>query len=281
MARSNANKAATPSTSDEEDRKVPALATVAGLPAEVADLMEQHAGKGGSQKAEDNLIPLIYILQDMSPQVKKRDPAYIEGAEPGDFWFRGTSKVIKGSEGMVVQSCAFNKDVIEWIPRDQGGGIVARHAVDNATDVEGARLVTDPKNPKRKKAITPDENELRETRYHYVLIDGSAYCFPFSGSGHSDSRNWMQQMNAVKTPRGRPAPHFGQKWRLRTRTRENAIGSWFAIDPAFEGFVTDTEEFQRGLALHDAVVGGDVRAEAVDAHGDEGGAETSEAAQHV
>jgi hypothetical protein len=274
-------KTATQSTNGEDERRnVPALATVAGLPAEIADMMEQDAGKGGSQKAEDNLIPLIYILQDMSPQVKKRDPAYIEGAEPGDFWFRGTNRVVKGSEGMVVQSCAFNKDVVEWIPRDQGGGIVTRHAVDSATDVEGARLVTDPKNPKRKKAITEDENELRETRYHYVLEANSPYCFPFSGSGHSDSRNWMQQMNAQKTPRGNVAPHFGQKWRLRTRTRENAIGSWFAIDPQFEGFVTDPNEYARGKALYEAVMGGEVRAADIDQHGDEGAAE-SRAEQHI
>src|SRR5262249_44679698 len=43
--------------------------------------LEKAANKGLSKDAADNLVPLVYILQKMSPQVEERDPRYIPGAK--------------------------------------------------------------------------------------------------------------------------------------------------------------------------------------------------------
>ena len=73
------------------------------LPAALADMMEKDAGKGVSTAQEDNLVPLIYVLQANSPQVNKRDERYIEGAEPGDFWLRNAPQpIVKGAEGVAI-----------------------------------------------------------------------------------------------------------------------------------------------------------------------------------
>ena len=68
------------------------------LPAELLVDTEKDAGMGVSFKQEDQLLPLIYILQSGSPAVDKRGDNYIDGAEPGDFWLRNALDPIKNGE---------------------------------------------------------------------------------------------------------------------------------------------------------------------------------------
>src|SRR5262245_29613295 len=83
--------------------------------------MEAYAGAGLSKAPEDNLIPLIYILQAGSPQAKKGDPDRIEGAEAGDFWLRNAPKpIIKSEDGIWFQLCNVTKCFVEWQP-NRGG----------------------------------------------------------------------------------------------------------------------------------------------------------------
>src|SRR3954466_10976413 len=79
------------------------------LPDDILKELEQDAGRGFSQKAEDSVVPLIRILQDLSPQVKTRDPAYIEGAMPGDILVAATGTLFKGNKGIDVVPFAFQR----------------------------------------------------------------------------------------------------------------------------------------------------------------------------
>src|SRR5215472_2902560 len=96
------------------------------LPAELMEATEKDAGMGVSFKAEDQLLPLIYILQALSPAVDKRGDNHIEGAEPGDFWLRNALDPVRnGEEGIVVIPCEMQRAWIEWLPNRQG--FVTRH----------------------------------------------------------------------------------------------------------------------------------------------------------
>ena len=87
----------------EANELVVAEGTKSALPAALAAMMEKDAGKGVSTAQEDNLVPLIYVLQTNSPQVNKRDERYIEGAEPGDLWLRNAPQpIVKGAEGVAI-----------------------------------------------------------------------------------------------------------------------------------------------------------------------------------
>src|SRR5579864_7049202 len=79
-------------------------------------MMEQDAEKGVSHAMDDNVVPLVYILQPLSPQVIKKDPKYVDKAEAGMIWFRGTKRVLDGDEGMLVQPVFFSKCILEWRP---------------------------------------------------------------------------------------------------------------------------------------------------------------------
>ena len=87
----------------------PATLAGAGLPAHLAGLVEADAGKGVSTASEDNIIPLVYLLQPLSPQCMRGNADQIEGAQPGDIWLRGSAvqEIVSGEKGIVVQPCDF------------------------------------------------------------------------------------------------------------------------------------------------------------------------------
>jgi len=87
------------------------------------------------------------------------------------------------------------------------------------------------------------------------------YVIPMSGTGHTASRTWMFEMNQRLLPSGKSAPTYAGIYRLRTKPRSNPMGTWFAWDIAFEGWVTKAE-FARGHALHEAFASGAQMAEA-------------------
>lgn len=229
------------------------------LPDFLAGTIEADAGLGLSQHADDNIVPLLYVLQDNSPQVKERDPEYIPGARPGDLWIKGSDFTIKPEEGLVVQPCAFRKDWVEWVPRNKGGGYVGRHD-DKPAD---AREVSDPENPNRKRFVLPNGNEINETRYHYLIARGMAITLPLSSTGHTVSRDWMAKMNSMKVG-GKPAPAFAQLWKLSTKLKTNQAGEWFAITTEPVGWVGSMDDYNAGKELHRQVEAGIVTAAAED-----------------
>ncbi len=238
-----------------------------GLPSHLQKRMQEDAGKGVSTAQEDNLVPLIYVLQANSPQAVKRSPDYIKGAEAGGIWLRGSEPpVIDGEEGILFQPCHFSKDWVEWVPRDSGGGFVGRHE----SCPEEAERTTDPQNPNRVRFILPNGNEVIETRYHigYVLLpDGRAlpYVIPLSATGHTVSRHWMFLMNAKQIPGAGTAASYACLYRLRTKFRTNNWGDWYMFDVTDEGWVQDEAAYERGAKLHAAFAQGAKVAEAPEA----------------
>lgn len=235
---------------EEEKQHLPATTT--GLPAHLAGLAEADAGKGVSTAQEDNIIPLVYILQAQSPQVM-RGPGQIEGAQAGDIWLRNSAvrEIMPGGAGIVVQPCAFSKSWIEWVPRDSGGGFIARHAV------RPADAIQDPDDPNH--WTRPNGNELVETREHYVMAEGQPYVIPFSSTGHTTSRTWMALMNQFRIGAA-PAPSWARRYRLSTVQRTNSLGTWYQWKVEDLGWVPSQEEYQVGKMLHEAVTSGAKRA---------------------
>ena len=124
-------KAATQTKGNTKPAQTKAVATRAQSTAvdqaqvdEMNKMMAAHAGKGVSTAVEDNIVPLIYILQSNSPQVQKKGEQYVEGAEAGHIWFRGTKITVDGDRGINVVPCTMNKCWVEWMP--DRGGFVAR-----------------------------------------------------------------------------------------------------------------------------------------------------------
>lgn len=250
--------------------------------ADMLKMMEQDAGKGVSTAMEDNVVPLVYILQALSPQVVKNDPKYVKGATPGSIWFRGTKTVIDGDEGILVQPVFFSKCVIEWRP--DRGGFVSRHNVDDPKDIPGARQIKNPKDPSKTKWISKDDNDLVSTREHVVLVHDvldkpTPFVIPMSGSQHSSSRNWMGLMNSKQVPgTDKTAPSFAYLYRMKIEARTDGKNNWFgwAIEDAGgeDGgepmLVQDVAAYKLARKIEGDFMKGVMRAEVADAP-DEGG----------
>lgn len=194
------------------------------------EMMNQDAGRGTSQDMSDNIVPLIYILQALSPQVVKGAPQYLgKEAVPGAIWPRGTKDIIDGEEGILVQPVHFSKCWIEWLP--DRGGFVARHLTRPAEAVQQE----DPKKPEKKIWVMPSGNTVNESREHVVLVHGVydkpvPFVIPMSGSQHSSSRGWMRLMNKKFAPNGEIAPAYAYLYIMRTTHRTNGKDNWFGWD---------------------------------------------------
>lgn len=262
MGAKTAGNAAARATAEEESKAM----TIAGggaLPAHLAGRMGEVAGKGVSTAQEDNLVPLIYVLQDNSPQCRKKDPAYIEGAEAGKIWMRNAA--VPFADEIDFQPCFFSKEWVEWVPRSKGGGIVARHP-----ECPKNAVLTEVEEDGNVKEVwkLPNGNEVVETRYHsgFVLREGQPplpYTIPLKSTGHTVSKAWMFMMNSKLLPDNKKAPSFACVYKLRTvyKTKNNQSWWMFEINDADTRWVETVEDFERGLALHEAFASGEKKNE--------------------
>lgn len=258
MAKSASSKKPTPKGREVVATGSKALATA---DVDVTLLLKADSGKGVSTAAEDNIIPLIYILQAQSPQALKQKQEYIKGAVAGNIWPRGTKTTIDGEEtGLPVIPVAFKKWWVEWRP--DRGGFAGRHAYDTIAEDKGrpagTRWEEDPKAPGMGKWITPSGNQVVETREHAVIahIDGNwtGAVISMSGSNHTASRAWMGLMKSKKIPDTEDrAPAFGYVYCLKTIPKSNDKGDWYgwqAEDGMGDGEVTFLPKIQGGVELY-------------------------------
>lgn len=216
---------------------------------------KRDAGRGLSQRQEDNLLPMIIVLQAQSPACDPGHQSYVPGAERGAFLLKNSPvPVVKGKEGILFIPAAMEMAWVEWRPRTAGGGFVAKHKAPPEDTIQ----VPDPTNPKKMKWVRKsNNNEVIETRYRYglVILDGLGmlpFVIPFTSTGHTVCRGWETTMNSLIIPgTSSPYPSFAGAYRLRTKQRTNASGTWHQIDVALERASTDSE-YDRGSAMCDA-----------------------------
>jgi hypothetical protein len=240
------------------------------LPVELLEDTAKDAGMGVSFKQEDQLLPLIYILQTGSPAVDKRGDNYVDGAEPGDFWLRNAlDPIANGEEGISVIPCEMQRTWIEWLPNRQG--FVQRH---DAPPID-MKTSTERDDSGREKTILKREgngNIIQDTREFFLLVDGQPFVLPCTGTKHTFARQWntfYKQFHHPKT--GDVMPAFSRKYRLTTIPASNAIGKWFGLKFQDEGWVKKSE-YEAAKALCIAVRKGERRAESPDAKHEESGA---------
>jgi len=189
-----------------------------------ADLIMSNAGKGLENiTSEDITIPRLSVIQSNSPQRKKKDEKYIEGAEEGDIFNTVTGEIYK--EPLTVIPCAYRKSYVEWIPREKGGGFV------QAYDMRPSDTTTD---PATRKSSLKNGNQLVDTAEHYIIIrkDDDTYesaVLTMTSSNLTVSRKWntllkMKKIN-VKGQTIDP-PSFMYEFTLSTIEATNDRGTW-------------------------------------------------------
>ena len=224
---------------------------------------DETAGQGVSTAAADNTLPMIVLLQPNSPQLSNpNDPNFFESGRPGDIWLRGLPRdieLVKGTVGIEAQVVYFYRHVVEWVPRDQGGGggsgFVCVHQVEEARHVSGARNAIDPKTGAvlRNDWVTPEGNDLVETRYFVLKVRAKGQYYlclmALTGTGHKPAKDWMADMNNDRDAKGRTRAAYSRLWRLTTQRFEGKGNQWWQyVRPTMLGWVPE-KEFAEARAL--------------------------------
>lgn len=239
----------------------------AQLPVEVQGLLRERAGQGISNRQEDNIVPLVYLLQPLSPQVLPGSDKTLPGAKAGDIWLRNAPAdqcIVPSDEGLVFQSCHFQTAWIEWLPNR--GGFVQRYRERPAA----AQLQEEESEDGQTRNVwrMPNGNlvqEYREHAGHVVHPDGTwePYVISLSGTGHTVSRSWMTSMRRMRFSDGTQIPSYAFLWRLTPKLRSKNNRNWFMYEVAAEGPAT-AELIRQGATLCDAFESGEKEAAAME-----------------
>ena len=233
-----------------------------GMPVELMDDIFATAGEGVDYETSELQIPFIRVIQALSPQIKKSDPAFIQGASQGDAFNTVTSQYWDGSEGLTVIPCYQETKYLEFKPReDGGGGFVGERP---ANDPEIAKTTRD-----GSREILPNGNELVKSDQHYCLVVGEdgmtqPAIIDMKSSQLSVSRRWKTQiaMLKVKSKDGamRTPALYANEWQLTTIEQSNNMGTWFNWTIERVGFVSDRAMFEEAKTFRESIMKGEAKA---------------------
>ena len=93
--------------------------------AKLSDLDQAFASDSGvgfeEVTSSDLQIPFIRIIQALSPQLKKSDAAYLQGASQGDIFNTVTGQFWEADKGLSVLPVYYQTKYLEFVPRSHGG----------------------------------------------------------------------------------------------------------------------------------------------------------------
>ena len=246
-----------------------AVQAAAQVPAELGDLnlqeLEGDAGAGSQNiTSTDIATPILSVLQANSPQCKRSDGKYIQGAAEGMIFNNVTNEVYDGDKGITVIPCYFEKVFIEWAPNR--GGLVAIH--DAQTELRNqVQLLDNGEGNGRTVPTLPNGNHLIETNQHYVLlVHESGFTEPaviaMSSSALRSSRQWNSLMKKIQVAGAggkpfNPASYYA-KYLLKTIARQKDSFSWFSWAVENAG-VVNAAQYASGKAFEKMVAEGTVK----------------------
>lgn len=175
--------------------------------------------------ADTRATPFLLILQDLSPQVKTKMAGYVQGAKPGMFFRTDTQALF---DKVKVVPVYFSRVLIEWVPRDAGGGFVSVSPFSvqllATTKREGIHNVL------------PNGNHLVDTHQHFCLMlneEGppEPVLIAMKSTNLKVSRRWNSTISAPKMlSNGQVIPDPARylcSYELSTEEEANESGSWW------------------------------------------------------
>lgn len=236
---------------------------------ELLKRMEQDSGHG-MEGADNDCFAVSYltVLQDMSPQVKKKNEEYIQGAEPGMLFDTASGEVFDGDEGVEIVQIGFERRVNIWKPNR--GGFAGMMSVNDERFTAGKH--GEPGSRDEFKTFDEAGNELVDTRNHFVYIlkaDGtfSPAVMSCSASKIKISNKFMSKLRGIMLDRSDGSgkynpPTFAFAYRLRTFLDSNNSGDEFYNFrvPEMSKQVVDPEIYEQSRNMNLQIAEGKVQA---------------------
>jgi hypothetical protein len=191
--------------------------------------------------ADDISIPRLGLIQSLSPQRKKNDPAYIEGAEEG-LLFNTTTGELYGDHVFFVP-LYYVKEYLIWKDRDAGGGFRGSYP-DQLTANTAMKGLED-----------GDQCEAIETAQQYGLIvdpttgETSEIVLSLSRSQLKVSRklNTLVRMNE--------GDRFSRVYRISSEEASGAKGDYYSFTVSNVGYVTE-QIYKQAESVYEAITSG-------------------------
>ena len=218
-----------------------AVATKANTDVAAYDYGE-YAGAGfETMGREDFIVPFLNLLQANSPIILERDDlkaGMIYNSASGLGYAADKDKAALG-----VEFVPFHREhiVMEWKPRDSGGGLVAQHSLD-------AQLYTEAKQRAEKfgKYKTSEGNELKETFNVFGLHisdweagEAAPAVLSFTSTKIKVYRQWMTRADAIKIalPNGAKIkpPLWAHRYRFNSVLQKKGGDTFFNLQIGFAG----------------------------------------------
>lgn len=137
--------------------------------------INQESSRGQENVTMDDMtIPRLDILQDLSPQVKKRDPSYIDGAEPG-MLYNTVSQKLYGNRVAFIP-VYFKVEWLIWKQQNAGGGFCGAFNSESDALDEFEKQGYGNETYKTSSGSVEPAYEIVDTAQHYGMVvneDGS------------------------------------------------------------------------------------------------------------
>lgn len=251
----------------KENKELEQFKTNLPVEANFLDEVEAYAAEDQQDDfgSEDIITPRMRILQSNSPQVKKSDQKYIKGAEEGMIINSATGELFSGEDGFIMIPCYYQREWVEWIPQNAGGGLVRKWLQDESfkelllpeDGYAKMNLDYDPSKPlklyheeKGKWISHYKGTEIVQTANYYVIVynkdNGRFYpaILGLSGTELKKSKPLASKITGSyyvnSKGESKKAPYQYYTYLVRTVPEKNDKGSWF-------GFKVDQD-----IALYDS-----------------------------
>jgi hypothetical protein len=217
-----------------------ALATTGGRPTSVAGYDVKDVGTGFEDFDQNDLaVPFLAILQKGNPQVEDENPKRIAGAKAGMLMDTVTNELYDGKIGVTVVPVHRTRTFLEWIPRDDGGGLVNVYQPDDPAVL----AVLAKAGRKFGKLKINDNNDLVETFNVFCLLGLASgltkrIVLGFSSSQIGMYKKWMTKAQSIQiVTDGRPVvpPMFSHRYRMTTQFFQKKENTWYKWVANFDG----------------------------------------------
>lgn len=230
-----APKASADNSKPEDDKNALVAGASGNLPEAWQGIdMAEDAGAGLEHVESKYLvIPHLRLLQAGSPQAKRSDPAYIEGAAEGRFLNTATAELF---DKVIFVPCRFMPDHAEWEPGQQGEFI--RSLGTDSTEFDRCEYRND---NGRSFFLHPNGNEMTQRALFYGMIvklaeDGTVdfdkAVASLGGTSFAVARRWLTQISSFRlrdqSGKSFVAPMFARSFMLEASPQSNDENSWMA-----------------------------------------------------
>jgi hypothetical protein len=194
----------------------------------------------GNEQVDSNdiILPRIGIIQAISPQLKKNDPKYIQGAEQGHLYNTLTDELY-GAEGILFVPVLFRKEWIAFKDREKGGGF--KGAWPFADEVRA--------NTEIEQMEDAADIEIMESHSHIGFVvkpDGSLEQAIIACT--KSAIKFSRKLNSLVTMSG--VDRFAKAYAVSTVEASSAKGDYYTYDAKPAGFVNQ-EVYKEGESLYE------------------------------